>query len=175
MSQETFDYHYGKHHAGYVQKLNAAVEGTDYADMELEAVIETARSKSDNAVFNNAAQHFNHSFFWECLSSEGGEAPDVLASELESAFGSFDEFETAFKDAAKTLFGSGWVWLVKDSSGVLKIETTSNADTPVGLSTPLLVIDVWEHAYYIDHRNDRGAYVEAFWKYIDWKKVADRL
>lgn len=174
-SEETFTYHYGKHHAGYVKKLNAAVEGTDHAGKSLEDVISASRGK-EAGVFNNAAQHWNHSFFWTCLSPDEQPPEGALAEAIDRDFGSLDAFKEAFGKAALTLFGSGWAWLVRDDGGKLSIGQYKDADTPVGTGkTPLLTLDVWEHAYYIDFRNDRGAFIEGFWKHVDWKAVAGRL
>ncbi len=170
MSKETLDYHYGKHHAGYVKKLNKALEKKDL-DMPLEELIRT----QSGGVFNNAAQVWNHTFFWHCLSPDGGGEPGgPLADDLKAAFGSVQEFRDKFTAKAKSNFGSGWTWLVQNASGELEIVNTDDADTPVrdGSKKPLLTVDVWEHAYYLDHRNDRGAYLDAFWKMVNWPFVA---
>ncbi|MBT8141089.1 MAG: superoxide dismutase [Gammaproteobacteria bacterium] len=170
ISKETLEYHYGKHHAGYVGKLNAAIEGTDQAEMSLEDLVKNA----DGGVFNNAAQIWNHSFYWNCLSPNGGGEPEgALADAIDSAFGSFAEFKKQFSAKAATLFGSGWAWLVKNTDGSLSIAQTANADTPLtGDATPLLTCDVWEHAYYIDYRNARPGYIEAFWNLVNWEFVS---
>lgn len=169
MSAETLEYHYGKHHAAYVTNLNKLIPGTEYASMPLEEIIR----KSSGGVFNNAAQVWNHTFFWNCLSPNGGGEPSgTLADAIRSTFGSFAQFKEKFSAAAVTTFGSGWAWLVRDPSGNLSIESTSNANTPLkGDNKPLLTCDVWEHAYYIDYRNARPMYVEAFWKLVNWRFV----
>lgn len=173
ISAETLEYHYGKHHAGYVTKLNAAVEGTEYAEMTLENVIK----KAEGGLFNNAAQVWNHTFYWNSLSPNGGGEPTGdLSNVITEAFGSFSAFKEQFSAAAAGQFGSGWAWLVKDSSGKLKITTTANADTPVTEDvTPLLTCDVWEHAYYIDYRNARPKYIESFWNLVNWDFVEANL
>jgi Fe-Mn family superoxide dismutase len=172
MSKETLEYHYGKHHASYVKNLNGLIEGTDKANASLEEIIKS----SDGGVFNNAAQVWNHTFFWNSLSPNGGGAPQGAVSEaINSAFGSYDEFAKQFSDAAKTQFGSGWAWLVDD--GGLKIQKTANADTPVAHDVKaLLTIDVWEHAYYIDWRNARPDFIQNFLdKLVNWDFVAQNL
>lgn len=166
ISSETLDYHYGKHHAGYVKKLNAAIAGTENADKSLEDLIAIGGS-----LFNNAAQVWNHTFYWNSMSPSGGGAPSGdLAAAIDSAFGSFDAFKAAFAKAAGGQFGSGWAWLVSDSSGALSIVATGNASTPATDAgvTPLLTCDVWEHAYYVDYRNARGGYLEAWWNLVNW-------
>ena len=170
ISKETLEFHYGKHHATYVDKLNGLLEGTEFADAGLEDIVR----KSSGGIFNNAAQIWNHTFYWHCLSGSGGGAPGgELGSAIDAAFGSFDAFKSAFTDKAVTLFGSGWAWLVKTPDGGLAIEQTGNADTPLtGDSTPLMTCDVWEHAYYIDYRNARPKYLEAFWNLVNWDFVA---
>ena len=166
ISSETLDYHYGKHHAGYVKKLNAAIEGTAHADKSLEELVAVG-----GKLFNNAAQVWNHTFYWNSMSPSGGGAPTGdLAAAINAAFGSFDAFQTEFGAAAGGRFGSGWAWLVTDAAGKLSIVTTPNAETPLtddGV-TPLLTCDVWEHAYYVDYRNDRGGYVKAWWNLANW-------
>jgi len=176
MSQETLSFHHGKHHAGYIAKLNAAIEGTEYAEKTLEEVIKTSHDKKNLAVFNNAAQHFNHSFFWTCFSETGSQMSEHLTSKITADFGSIEAFTTTFSASAATLFGSGWVWLVQNQEGTLEIVDMSNAGTPITENkTPLLTIDVWEHAYYIDHRNARATYIEKFWNFVDWKGVEEKL
>ena len=169
ISKETLEYHYGKHHAGYVGKLNAAIEGTDQADLSLEDIVRSA----SGGVFNNAAQIWNHSFYWNCLSPNGGGEPTgAIADAINASFGSFAEFKEAFSAKAATLFGSGWAWLVKNADGTLSIEQTLNADTPLtGKATALLTCDVWEHAYYVDYRNARPSYIAAFWNLVNWDFV----
>ena len=168
MSEETLKYHYEKHHLGYVKNLKKLIEGTRYVDMDLDDIV----TKSNGEIFNNAAQVWNHSFFWNCLSADGGEPSDELKEALEKQYKSMDAFKKMFLDQAKALFGSGWVWLVRTAGGVLTTYKYENAKTPLKDSvTPLLVLDVWEHAYYIDHRNDRSEYVDAFWNIVNWEFV----
>ena len=174
ISQETIEYHYGKHHNTYVVKLNGLIDGTPDADKSLEDIVKS----SSGGVFNNAAQIWNHTFYWNCLSPNGGGEPSGdVADAIASAFGSFDEFKTKFTDSAINNFGSSWTWLVKNSDGSLSIVNTSNAATPLTDSsvTPLLTVDLWEHAYYIDYRNLRPSYMEAFWALANWDFVADNM
>jgi Fe-Mn family superoxide dismutase len=177
ITEEGFQYHHGKHHAAYVNNLNKNTEGTKFAGLGLEEIIIGSAKESLPAVFNNAAQHFNHSFFWNSISPNGGGAPSGKISELlNQNFGSFDEFKTKFSNAATTLFGSGWAWLVMNEAGKLEIVQTSNAGTPlVDNKKPLLTLDVWEHAYYIDHRNARPKYIESFWDFVNWINVNNML
>ncbi len=173
VSKQTLDFHYGKHHLTYVNNLNKLIVGTKFENVSLEEIILEAEA----GIFNNAAQVWNHTFYWNCLSSEGGGEPEgVLLNEIIKEFGSFTEFKEKFSLACTTLFGSGWAWLVKDGENKLQIVQTSNANCPLkdGL-TPLLTCDVWEHAYYLDKQNRRPAYVEDFWKIIDWKAVEKRF
>jgi len=174
ISQETLEYHYGKHHNTYVVKLNGLIEGTPDADKSLEEIV----TSSSGGIFNNAAQIWNHTFYWNCLSPNGGGAPSgALASAIDSNFGSFDEFKAKFTDSAVNNFGSSWTWLVQNADGGLAIVNTSNAGTPltdVGV-TPLLTVDLWEHAYYIDYRNLRPKYMEAFWALVNWDFVEANL
>jgi Fe-Mn family superoxide dismutase len=167
ISEETLNFHYGKHHMGYLNKLNAAIE----ADASLQGKsLEELISSASGGLFNNAAQVWNHTFYWHSMSPNGGGEPTgAIAEAINTAFGSFDAFKAAFGAAAAGQFGSGWAWLVKDSSGALSIVTTGNAETPLtqGL-TPILTCDVWEHAYYVDYRNDRGGYVKAWWNLVNW-------
>lgn len=174
ISAETIDYHYGKHHQAYVNNLNGLVEGTDNADKSLEEIIRN----SSGGLFNNAAQVWNHTFYWHCLSPNGGGEPSgELADAIKQAFGSFAEFKDKFTASAAGNFGSGWTWLVKNSSGNLEIINTSNADTPITDEsiTPLLTVDVWEHAYYVDYRNARPEYLKHFWELINWDFAADNF
>ena len=173
ISAETLEYHHGKHHQAYVNKLNDLIKGTEFEDAPLENIIK----KATGGLFNNAAQVFNHTFYWNGLKGNGGDKPEgELLNAIEKAFGSFDKFKEEFSTAAAGQFGSGWAWLVKGSDGSLAIETTGNADTPVREGkTPLLTCDVWEHAYYIDYRNARPKYVEAFWNIVNWDFVASNL
>jgi len=173
ISRETLDYHYGKHHNAYVANLNNLIAGTEHEGNSLKEIIQT----STGGLFNNAAQVWNHTFYWNCLSPEGGGEPaGALADAIDDAFGSFDAFREKFSKSAVTNFGSGWTWLVKNDDGVLEIVNTSNAANPMtdGLK-PLLTCDVWEHAYYIDYRNARPAYLEAFWKLVNWEFVSGNL
>ena len=173
ISAETLDYHYGKHHQAYVTNLNNLVPGTEFESASLEEIV----MKSEGGIFNNAAQVWNHTFYWHCLSPNGGGKPaGDLAAAIDKTFGSFDAFKTEFADKAVKLFGSGWAWLVKKPDGSLAIVQTSNADTPVrGDDKALLTCDVWEHAYYIDYRNARPGYVDAFWKLVNWDFVASNF
>ncbi|MDF1677774.1 MAG: Fe-Mn family superoxide dismutase [Legionellaceae bacterium] len=173
MSQETLEYHYGKHHQTYVTNLNNLVKDTDFSEMTLEEIIKTATG----GIFNNAAQVWNHSFFWQCLTPENYAEPrGALLDTIEKDFGSFAAFKEQFTDTAIKTFGSGWAWLVQDDKGVLRIISTSNADNPMtsGLK-PLLTCDVWEHAYYIDYRNRRPDYLQAFWSLVNWDFVSEQL
>lgn len=171
MSAETLAYHYGKHHASYVANLDKLVENSIWEGKPLEAIL----CGADGALFNNAAQHFNHTFFWQCMTPNGGGRPEgELLWALEQEWGSFEAFVEAFSKAAASNFGSGWTWLIKRADGTLAIENTSNADTPVAHGKkPLLVIDIWEHAYYIDYRNNRVAFIDGFLKrLVNWNFVA---
>ena len=170
ISAETLDYHYGKHHAAYVTNLNNLIKGTEFENMPLEEII----LKASGGLFNNAAQTWNHTFYWNCLSPSGGGEPDgALAEAIKSTFGSFDDFKKAFSQKAATLFGSGWAWLVKNNDGTLSIEQTSNAATPMTAGqTAIITCDVWEHAYYVDYRNARPKYVEAYWNLVNWDFAA---
>jgi len=163
ISARTFEFHHGKHHKAYVDKLNAAIGGTRYETQSLEEIIAASNEASDAGVFNNAAQTWNHTFLWHSMSPNGGGAPSgALADAINKKFGDFDSFKSAFKNAAMGQFGSGWAWLVRTGDGV-DIVTTGNADTPlVHGTTPLLTLDVWEHAYYLDYQNKRDAYVDVF-------------
>ncbi len=166
ISEETLDYHYGKHHQTYVTNLNNLVPGTEFENLSLEEII----LKSSGGIFNNAAQVWNHTFYWNSLSPNGGGEPSgALADAINAEFGSFANFKEAFTKCAVTTFGSGWAWLVKNPEGKLALVSTSNAGCPLTEGhTPLLTCDVWEHAYYIDYRNARPAYLEAFWALVNW-------
>ncbi len=169
ISQETIEYHYGKHHNAYVTNLNKLITDTPFATQSLENIVK----ESSGAIFNNAAQTLNHTFYWYCLSPQGGGEPSgQLADAIRTAFGSFAAFQEQFTQTALTTFGSGWAWLVQDSAKKLQIISTSNAGSPLtsGL-TPLLTCDVWEHAYYIDYRNMRPDYLKAFWALVNWEFV----
>ena len=169
ISAETIEYHYGKHHQAYVTNLNNQIKGTEFENMSLEEII----LKSSGGIFNNAAQVWNHTFYWNGLKPQGGGAPSgELAAAIDKAFGSFDEFKKQFSQKALTTFGSGWAWLVKNKDGSLSLESTGNAGTPLTSGQkPLLTIDVWEHAYYVDYRNARAKYIEEFWSIINWQFV----
>ncbi len=167
ISAETLQFHHGKHHQGYILKLNALIDQTDLADMPLEEIVKT----SSGSIFNNAAQVFNHNFYWLSLSPDGGNLPhgDILEA-INTSFGSFEEFKAKFNDCAINNFASSWTWLVKSNDGTLDVINTSNAETPITKegATPLLVLDLWEHAYYIDHRNVRTDYLNGFWALVNW-------
>ena len=167
ISAETIEFHYGKHHQTYVTNLNNLVPGTEFEGLSLEDIVK----KSSGGIFNNAAQVWNHTFYWNCLSPNGGGAPTGgLANAIERTFGSFEEFKEAFSKCAVTTFGSGWAWLVKNANGTLELVSTSNAGCPLTAGqTPILTCDVWEHAYYIDFRNARPKYLEAFWALVNWE------
>lgn len=171
ISAETLDFHHGKHHATYVTKLNGLVPGTEFEGKSLEEIVKT----STGGIFNNAAQIWNHTFYWNCLSPNGGGAPTgALADAINAKWGSFEKFQAALDDKAVNNFGSSWTWLVKLADGSLDIVNTSNAGTPITEAgvTPLLTVDLWEHAYYIDYRNARPKYLEAFWKLVNWDFAA---
>ena len=178
MKAETFEYHYGKHHKAYVDNLNKLVDGTELADKSLEEVIQIAFGDSAKAgIFNNAAQVWNHSFFWNCLKPAGGGAPTgALAAKIEEDFGSFEKFKEEFSTAAATQFGSGWAWLV-DDGGTLKVIKTPNAENPLAHGKKaLLTIDVWEHAYYIDFKNARPGFIKNFLdNLVNWDFVAENF
>jgi Fe-Mn family superoxide dismutase len=172
ISAETISYHYGKHHAGYVNKLNTLIEGTEYEEKSLEHIIKYAR----NGIFNNAAQVYNHDFYWKGLGRADTTPSVELLDLIERDFGSMKGFEEAFLTAAAGFFGSGWIWLVISDEKKLTIKMTTNADTPLRHGdTPLLTCDVWEHAYYIDYRNGRPTYLENWWKLINWQFVSNNL
>ena len=174
---KTMEIHHDKHHGGYVKKLNDAVEGTPQSDMSLEDLMKNVGSTS-KAVRNNGGGHYNHSLFWKVLSPKGGGKPSgELASAIDSAFGSYDAFKEKFTEAAGSRFGSGWAWLIVDSSGSLKITSTPNQDNPVmdvaeEQGTPILGLDVWEHAYYLNYQNQRPEYIKAFWNVVNWDEVS---
>jgi Fe-Mn family superoxide dismutase len=173
ISAETLEYHYGKHHATYVANLNKLIVGTEFAELSLEDIVK----KASGGIFNNAAQVWNHTFYWNSLSPKGGGEPSgALAAAVTKNFGSFAAFKEKLTNAAITQFGSGWAWLAKYNDGSLGIEQTPNAGTPLrDDKKPLLTIDVWEHAYYIDYRNARPAYLEAFWKLVNWEFAGANL
>ena len=174
VSANTLEFHYGKHHKAYVDKLNAAIHGTDYEGQSLEAIITASDKASDAGVFNNAAQVWNHTFLWHGMSPTGGGEPTgALAEAIKARFGSVDTFREKFKAAALGQFGSGWTWLVR-KGGTLEIVSTGNADTPLTAGiTPLLTLDVWEHAYYLDYQNKRDAYIDVYLdQLINWDFAA---
>lgn len=173
ISEETLNYHYGKHHATYVAKLNTLTENSDLANKPLEEVIMT----SEGGIFNNAAQVWNHTFYWNCLAANaGGQPSGALADAINATFGSFDAFVAKFNDMAVNNFGSSWTWLVKNSDGSLEIVNTSNAGTPMtNGQTALLTCDLWEHAYYIDYRNVRPDYLKGFWQLVNWDFAAQNF
>ena len=172
ISAETFEYHHGKHHNAYVTNLNKLIEGTPNAEASLEDIIKS----SEGGHFNNAAQHYNHSFYWNCLGQQKDGPGGELAAAIDGKWGSFDAFRDEFSTKAVTLFGSGWAWLVKNADGSVEITQEPNAGCPiVSGQTPLLTCDVWEHAYYVDYRNARPAYVENFWKIVNWDFVESQF
>ncbi len=173
ISRETLEFHHGKHHQTYVTNLNNLISGSEFEDKSLEDIIAT----SSNGLFNNAAQVWNHSFYWNCLSPSGGGVPDgKFAEAIAEKFGSFDELKAAFAQTCIATFGSGWGWLVSNADGSLELVSTSNAQSPLTSGqTPLLTCDVWEHAYYIDYRNARPQYLEAFWNLVNWDFVAQNF
>ena len=174
ISAETLEFHHDKHHATYVTNLNNLVPGTEFEDKSLEEIITSAPA---GGIFNNAAQVWNHTFYWNSLSPNGGGEPDgALLEAINAAFGSVAEFKEKFAISCATNFGSGWTWLVKTSDGSVEIANTSNAGCPLtDGKTPLLTCDVWEHAYYIDYRNARPKYVESFWNLVNWEFVAQNF
>ena len=167
ISAETLEFHHGKHHATYITNLNNLIKGTEFADMSLEDIV---RKAGPGGLFNNAAQVWNHSFYWNCLAPNAGGAPTgALADAINTTFGSFDDFKAKFSQTSITTFGSGWGWLVKNADGGLELASTSNAGSPLtDGKTPVLTCDVWEHAYYIDYRNARPKYLEGFWNLVNW-------
>ena len=173
ISKETLEYHHDKHHRAYVEKLNTLIKDTEFEELSLQEIV----LKSSGEIFNNAAQAWNHDFYWHCMSPEGGGEPQgELASAINSAFGSFAGFKEKFSKFAEGTFGSGWAWLVRNKTGKLEVINTSNAANPLTKGkTPLLTCDVWEHAYYIDYRNARPDYVKAFWNVVSWQFAASNL
>ena len=179
IDEATMKVHHDKHHQAYVDKVNAALEGTDFADKDIEDVIANLGDVPEDKrgpVRNNGGGHLNHTLFWESMSPDGGGEPDgALADAINDAFGSFDDFKSQMKDAGVGQFGSGWAWLVHDGSG-LAVVSTPNQDNPVtDGKTPLLGVDVWEHAYYLKYQNKRPDYIDAWWNTVDWAKVAERF
>lgn len=175
MSAETLDYHYGKHHNAYVTKANGAIEGTDDAKASNQDLPEIIKREGSGFLFNQTAQIFNHTFFWNCLTPGGSQPEGDFKAALEKQFGSVEDFKKEFSASAGKVFGSGWAWLVKDGDK-LAITTTQNADNPLTKNqTPLLTVDMWEHAYYIDYRNARPDFLNAFWALTNWKFAASNL
>jgi superoxide dismutase, Fe-Mn family len=175
ISPETIEYHYGKHHKTYVDNLNKFAPGSRFEPMSLEDIVKASFNQpADKKIFNNAAQVWNHTFFWSSMAPKAGGAPTgALAAAIDKAFGTFHDFQKKFNEAAVGQFGSGWAWLVKTDDGGVAIETTSNADTPFAAGkTCLLTLDVWEHAYYIDYRNARAKFAEEWWKVVNWDFAA---
>jgi Fe-Mn family superoxide dismutase len=173
ISKKTLEFHHGKHHQAYVNNLNNLIKGTKFEDSDLETIVK----ESDGSIFNNGAQVWNHTFYFEAFAKNPKEEPTgELAKSIERDFGSFDSFKETFSKAAATLFGSGWAWLVKDTYGNLEIIQESNAGTPLRNGyKPLLTCDVWEHAYYLDYQNRRPDYIEAFWNIVDWRMIEKRF
>jgi superoxide dismutase, Fe-Mn family len=174
ISAETLEFHHGKHHAKYVNTLNTLTKGTEWAEQRLEDVV---RKAAPGPLANNAGQHWNHSFYWQCLSPKGGGDPSgKLADGIRRGFGTFDDLRREFNAAASELFGSGWAWLVREPNGNVSIKTTPNAENPLLHGwVPLLTCDMWEHAYYIDYRNAKKKYLEAFWNVVNWDFAARQL
>jgi len=172
ISKTTIEFHYGKHHQTYVDNLNKLIIGTEFENSDLEYIVINA----NGGIFNNAAQVWNHNFYWNCLTPKSTLKPEgKLMEAIVEEFGSFEQFKEKFTNSAVTLFGSGWAWLVKNQEGKLEIIQTSNAENPMRQGKkPLLVCDVWEHAYYLDKQNRRPAYLESYWQIVDWKKVEER-
>jgi len=173
ISAETLEFHYGKHHRAYVSNLNKLVDGSEWAEHSLASLIVS----TSGALFNNAAQAWNHAFYWQCLTPDTASLPQgVLADAIVASFGSLDGLMEQFSATAMATFGSGWAWLVVDAAGALALRSSSNAGNPLTAGeTPLLTCDVWEHAYYIDYRNGRASYIEAFWKLVNWDFVASNF
>ena len=173
ISAETIDFHYGKHHQTYVTNLNNLIAGTEFESADLESIVR----KAQGGLFNNAAQVWNHTFYWNCLKPNGGGEPTgKLAEATDASFGSFEAFKAEFTKTAIGTFGSGWAWLVQRADGSLALVSTSNAATPLtGTDKPLMTCDVWEHAYYVDYRNARPKYLEAFWNLVNWDFVSAQM
>jgi Fe-Mn family superoxide dismutase len=173
ISKETLDFHYGKHNQAYVDKLNTLIAGTEFEGKSLEEIVKT----SSGAIFNNAAQMSNHDYYWQCMGPNGGGEPDgLLAEKIQSSFGDFQSFKQQFTEAAINVFGSGWAWLVQTPNGELAIKTTSNAQTPITDGDRiLLACDMWEHSYYVDYRNARPQYMDAFWAVANWDFATAQL
>ncbi|WP_035092568.1 superoxide dismutase [Aquimarina macrocephali] len=177
ITEETFDYHYGKHHAAYVNNLNTLIKDTPLVDVTVQEIIQYGSQHNDTLLFNNAAQHWNHSFFWHCLSPNEGKKPHGEIKKLiERDFETFEKFKEQFSTSAIKLFGAGWTWLVQNQEGKLEILSLKDAQTPIiENKTPILTLDVWEHAYYIDYRNARPKFVESFWEIVNWSFANQNL
>ncbi|ATA68908.1 superoxide dismutase [Fe] [Capnocytophaga cynodegmi] len=177
ITEETFDYHYGKHHAAYVNNLAGLVKDTEWVEKDIVDIIRKSHAQNNVAIFNNAAQHWNHSFFWNCLSPDGGKNPTGKIAELiHRDFGNFENFKEQFSTTAVKLFGAGWAWLAQNQEGKLEILSMKDAYTPLTENkTPILTLDVWEHAYYIDYRNARPKFVEGFWELVNWNFANQNL
>ena len=177
ITEETFDYHYEKHHAAYVNNLAGLVKDTEWAEKDIVDIIRKSYNENQVAIFNNTAQHWNHSFFWNCLSPDGGKNPTGKIAELINRdFGSFKNFKEQFSATAVKLFGAGWAWLAQNQEGKLEILLMKDAFTPLTENkTPILTLDVWEHAYYIDYRNARPKFVEGFWELVNWNFANQNL
>ena len=179
IDEATMKVHHDKHHQAYVDKANAALEGTDFDGKPIEEILkdlDSLPSDQRGAVRNNGGGHYNHSLFWESMSPDGGGAPSgALGDAIDSAFGSYDDFKAKLKETGVGQFGSGWAWLVKNDDGSIEITSTPNQDTPVSEGkTPIIGLDVWEHAYYLKYQNKRPDYIDAWWNVVDWGKVAER-
>jgi Fe-Mn family superoxide dismutase len=178
ISERTLEFHWGKHHKGYVEKLNKLIPGTRFENLPLEEIIlESHGSEEDKKIFNNAAQVWNHNFFWKCMDPSSVEMKDLeLLRAIDSAFGSLDKFKEEFVASGKSHFGSGWTWLIKDENNELKIISTHDAENPlVRGETPLLTCDVWEHAYYLDYQNARDKFIQRFWQIVNWDFVQENF
>lgn len=177
ITEKTFDYHYGKHHVAYVNNLADLIKGTSLEEVSIETIIQKGFKENNLGLFNNAAQHWNHSFFWNCLSPNGGKAPDGKIGKLITRdFGSFEQFKEQFSNTSVKLFGCGWAWLAQDENEQLEILPMKDASTPLTENKkPLLTLDVWEHAYYIDYRNARPKFVEGFWEIVNWDFANENL
>lgn len=176
MSKQTLEFHYGKHHKKYIETLNKLITGTEFENKTLEEIMQTSFHQEEK-IYNNAAQAWNHTFFWNCLTPEQEGPSPEFSKVIAENFGSFEDFKTKFTKEAKNLFGSGWAWMVKDSSGAIKIRALGNAGNPLVEcgETPLLTCDVWEHAYYLDYQNDRPQFLENFWQIVNWNFVEENL
>lgn len=170
ITEEGFDYHHGKHHLTYITNLNNLIKDTELEMKSIEEIIDWSAKENQTALFNNAAQHFNHDFYWKCLSpNSGGKSVGLIDDLLTRDFGGYENFKSEFSEKATKLFGSGWTWLVQDLDGKLEILALKDANTPLLYNKkPLLTLDVWEHAYYIDHRNARPKFIDGFWEIVNW-------